>query len=87
MYSHLIQADYASSVLYLLALGLSKSSVIALIMRLTANRKHKLVSWINIGVITLWTLTSIMVISINCTPAGPFRNLESQCPGLVSLTS
>jgi hypothetical protein len=79
-----LQADYASSILYLLALSLSKCSVIALIMRLTTNRQHRQVSWAVIAAVSVWTGTSILAISVSCTPAGPFDNLDEQCSGLVS---
>lgn len=77
-----MQADYASSILYLIALCLSKCSVVALVMRLTSNSKHMLVGWINIGAATIWAVSSILLISINCSPSGPLANLEEQCSGL-----
>lgn len=76
------QADYASTLLYLVALGLSKCSVIALIMRLTSNRQHLVVLYINIGAAVVWALSSFLLITIACSPAQPFRDLASQCSGL-----
>lgn len=53
-------------------------------MRLTAIKKHMFVSWINIGAVVLWSLSSILAITIACAPSGPFENLAGQCTGLFS---
>jgi hypothetical protein len=53
-------------------------------MRLTAVKMHKLVAWVNIGAAIAWAFSSILVITIACTPAGPFTELEGQCSGLFS---
>lgn len=51
-------------------------------MRLTANRKQKLVGWANIGAAGIWGLSSILLLTIQCSPAGPFADLAAQCNGL-----
>lgn len=70
-----------------MALCLSKCSVVALIMRLTRVRKHKIVAWVNIGVAAVWFLSSLLAISVECSPAAPFEDLEGKCHGLVCSVS
>jgi hypothetical protein len=51
-------------------------------MRLTSNKKHKLVGWVNIGAAIFWAFSSILLITIKCGPSAPFIDLSTQCSGL-----
>ena len=51
-------------------------------MRLTSNKNHKRVGWVNIGASIFWALSSILLVTIRCNPAGRFSDLAQQCSGL-----
>ena len=40
------------------------------------------VGWVNIAAAAIWALSSILLISIQCSPSGPFEDLAQQCNGL-----
>lgn len=53
-------------------------------MRLTTNSRHKLVAMINVGAAVFWSLSSVLLVTIKCSPAAPFANLAGTCSGLFS---
>jgi hypothetical protein len=51
-------------------------------MRLTSSHRHLVIDWIIMAVAIVWAVSSILLVTIKCSPAGPFENLEGQCAGL-----
>lgn len=78
---------YISNLLFILVLGLSKSSVVFFLRRLTAARKHKLVFDTANGFVALWTIGSIFAIALQCNASHPWISAGETCSGTVRSTS
>ena len=81
--SNTTQASYASDVLFIFTLYLTKCAVIFLFLRLSPDRKHVMVSKIILGLTTILTIASIFMISFNCTISHPWLFVSSHCTGAI----
>lgn len=79
-----MQIAYASDILYLLALFLSKASVVLLIIRLTPKKPQIRLLQGLLAFSTLWVVISIFVVALRCDLAHPWIQYNVKCPGLVS---
>lgn len=74
---------YTSNLFYILALGLSKSSIIFFLRRLTAARKHKRVFDTANVLVALWTIGSFFAIALQCNLSHPWISTDGTCSGTV----
>ncbi|KAM0723328.1 hypothetical protein Q7P37_001530 [Cladosporium fusiforme] len=72
---------YASFLLFILALGLSKMSVVLFQARLTATRWQKQVFKGLTVLIAIWMAVSILVLALQCDLSSPWKVLGQECPG------
>lgn len=77
------QSAYASDLLYLIVLGLSKCCTSLLYQHLTTHAAR----WIPrslLGVSIIWTIVSIILIGIRCSRTQPWTDINDKCRSLVS---
>jgi len=82
-----LQSAYASDVLYLTTLYLSKCCVHFLYLHLTPNRTHNRASWAVMGLSTVWVICSIFMIGVNCELNQPWANIAARCSSMVRALS
>ncbi|KEQ91015.1 hypothetical protein AUEXF2481DRAFT_521815 [Aureobasidium subglaciale EXF-2481] len=71
----------ASQILYLLTVGLTNLSLTLLMRRIfTTNSKHKLGSYILLGVISAWLVLAVTAIKSNCPSTHILEGQEHTCP-------
>lgn len=77
------QVIFTSDCLFIVALGLSKASVILLIKRLFTRDFHSawLICNILLGLVAAWVIASILILTINCGPES--KLLDHRCTGQV----
>jgi len=80
------QSAIASICLFIIANALSKCSVIFFMKRLfsTDNRTARILCNSLLGLVAVWTLASILALTITCGPSTKFA-LQDRCSGQVSL--
>lgn len=76
---------YAAELLFILALGLAKISVVFFLLRISRVKEHRLAFYIAIGLMAAWTLASFFAIALQCNLAHPWMNVGENCTGMVSL--
>ncbi|KAF2112670.1 hypothetical protein BDV96DRAFT_580187 [Lophiotrema nucula] len=74
--------DFASQILYILTLLLSKSAVIFLYTRLSPRRDHHIASWATLAVSAAWALMSIILIATPCNPLKFWIDGPDRCPDI-----
>lgn len=76
---------YASNLFLILAIGLSKISVISFLRRISrTNTKHKIAFNAAIALTAAWTLGSLLILALQCNLGHPWITVNQQCPGIVS---
>jgi hypothetical protein len=75
---------YGSNILFLIALGLSKASVAALLLRLCVDKTQKRYCIGSLAFVGLWLLASIFVIAFQCNLSHPWILLDEKCDDVVS---
>jgi hypothetical protein len=83
----ILQSAYASDVLYLITLYLSKCFVHFLYLHLTPNRAHNRTSWAVMGLSTVWVICSIFMIGVNCELNQPWADIAARCSNMVRALS
>ena len=78
------QSDYASDILYLVAVYFSKASACGLFLRLTPNKHHVMFCWGILGASSAWLVASILAVAIKCRVSEPWV-VNAQCSGVVSV--
>jgi hypothetical protein len=78
---------YTSNLFFVLALGLSKLSVVFFLMRLTPARHHRRVFWAMAIFVGAWTFASLLAVAVQCDFAQPWILVGERCPGSVRLAS
>ncbi|KAF2497949.1 hypothetical protein BU16DRAFT_439113, partial [Lophium mytilinum] len=73
------KADFASQILYIFTLLLSKGAILFLYLRLSPNRNHAWASWAMLGVSSFWFILSVILISVHCSPFQFWTDGASQC--------
>ncbi|KAK5019803.1 hypothetical protein BJ546DRAFT_1076115 [Cryomyces antarcticus] len=80
---HLLgRAAYASDVLYIFTLFLSKCVMVFLFLRLMPGRSHRIATWATVAASAAWAVVSILLITVNCDPLHPALRLTSGCADL-----
>ncbi|KAL8886437.1 MAG: hypothetical protein Q9215_005861 [Flavoplaca cf. flavocitrina] len=77
------KAAYASDILYLITTYLSKCSVILLLLRLSQDRKHRLIFHATLGATVVVGLALIFAISLRCDLSRPWLIYQEKCPGIL----
>ena len=75
---------YTSNLFFIMAIGLSKISVVRLLHRISRIKQHRLVFNIAVGLIAVWTIASLLAIALQCDLQHPWTSVEEECPGIVS---
>ncbi|KAB8292434.1 hypothetical protein EYC80_008160 [Monilinia laxa] len=73
------QMCYTSLVLFIVSLGLSKSSVVVLLGSLTPDQKHKKIFRAAIGLMVAWTISSTFAVALQCNLTYPWRTIGQRC--------
>lgn len=76
---------YTSLVLFIISLGLSKSSVVVLLASLTPDQKHQKIFKTVISLLVAWTISSTFAVALQCNLAYPWRTIGERCDNAVSL--
>lgn len=78
---------YASTLLYILALFLSKISLLCLIWRLSVERTHVLLAQAGVAIASVVTVASFLMVALGCNFHAPWEQTVSLCDNLVSLSA
>ncbi|KAL9630035.1 MAG: hypothetical protein Q9204_004936 [Flavoplaca sp. TL-2023a] len=76
-------AAYASDIFYLITTYLSKCSVILLLLRLSQDRKHRLIFHATLGATVVVGMALIFAISLRCDLSHPWIFYQEKCPGIL----
>ena len=77
------QLYYTSNIFFFLGLGLSKLSVVMLLLRITPRLRHKRVFYAVAVFVGAWTGAAILALALQCDLAHPWTTLDQRCPGSV----
>ena len=80
------QYYYGSRLLFILVMGASRASVLALLYRLTPIRSHQLCSIVLMVILGGWTLAFFVVFALGCNASRPWAVIGQNCSNLVSST-
>lgn len=81
------QIWYSSTIVFLLALGLSKITCVLAVLRLTAstcNTRIQYLSYLLVVLTGIWTFVGIIVFSTRCDMPHPWKMFGQGCNGAVS---
>lgn len=78
------QAAFASDILYIFTLWLTKCSVALLFIRLTPEQKHIFASYVVLGGSTLLMIVSEILVALRCDISHPWIFVDNGCGDLVS---
>ncbi|KAK5069183.1 hypothetical protein LTR64_008663 [Lithohypha guttulata] len=70
---------YASNLFFILALGLSKVSVVFFLRRISRAKHHKLAYDVVIGLHVLWTVGSFLALALQCDLSSPWTVIGRDC--------
>lgn len=76
---------YTSNLFFLMAIGLSKISVVCFLYRISRVLKHRRVFNIAMALIVAWTIGSLLAIALQCDLRHPWISVDEECPGIVRL--
>lgn len=79
------QRYYASNILFVLAVSLSKASVACFLLQLTPVAKQQRFIHVLLGITIVWGLTFFLAVAFACDLPSPWIWSEQRCPGYVSL--
>jgi len=74
---------YASTLLFVVALGLSKTSVVFFLLRLSPVKHHRRVFNVAVVLVTAWTVGSTFAVALQCNLTHPWILVGERCPGAV----
>ncbi|KAE9367678.1 hypothetical protein N431DRAFT_349139 [Stipitochalara longipes BDJ] len=77
------KAAYSSELLYIMILWLTKCSVALLLLRLSPQREHNLVSYGILASSTVLMIVSVFMVALRCDMAEPWIFINSQCTNLL----
>lgn len=81
-----VQAVVASQIFFLLTMGLTSLSLILLMRRIfSTNTKHKVGSYILLGVISAWLVLAVAAVKSNCPSTHILEGQEHTCANDVSV--
>jgi hypothetical protein len=76
---------YTSNLFFLLAIGLSKISVLCFLHRLSrTNEKHRIAFYTAMGFVAAWTFGSVLAMALQCKLQHPWISVDEECHGIVS---
>jgi len=75
------QMYYASTLFFVIALGLCKISVAFFLLRLTQTKHHRLVFNAAAGFIAVWTVGSLFAVALQCNLSHPWLIVGERCSG------
>jgi hypothetical protein len=75
---------YTSNLFFIMAIGLSKISVVCFLYRISRVKQHRLVFNIANGLIAAWTMGSLLAIALQCNLRHPWISVDEECSGIVS---
>lgn len=78
---------YASVLLFIVALGLSRISVVSFQTRLIASVSQRRVFRCAMLLIAIWTAASFLALALQCSLANPWRVVGQECSRLVRMVS
>ncbi|MCJ1485909.1 hypothetical protein MMC06_006084, partial [Schaereria dolodes] len=81
---HIGKCAYVSDIFFVLAVWLSKCSVIYFLLRLTPNKVHTRIFNGFIGAMTVWLVLSIFLVTLRCNLSHPWIVIGESCPGLLA---
>ncbi|KAF2729964.1 hypothetical protein EJ04DRAFT_57431 [Polyplosphaeria fusca] len=76
--------DFASQILYILGLFLSKCAVLFLYLRLSPARRHHIASWMTVAVSMAWAVIAITLIAVPCNPSIFWIKGPGGCSGIIT---
>lgn len=82
MLSFATQSDYASDLLYILAIYFSKVSAVYLFLRLTPNKRHIRFCYGILGTSSIWVVASLFAAALRCQLSQPWVN-DKHCVNIV----
>jgi hypothetical protein len=68
---------YASQILYILSMGLSKCSTTLFLHNLAQSKKHKVASTVLVALSTAWTVGSCFSIALRGNLSAPWEDVEA----------
>jgi len=77
------KASYASDILYLITIWLTKCSVAFLLLRLSPNRGHNVASIVVLVTSTVFMIVSVFVVALKCDLAHPWMFINEKCTDLL----
>lgn len=72
---------YASTILFIIALGLSKCSIVALLLRMTRKKRQLRIFRATLVLLALWTVASTFATALRCNLKHPWILVGERCPG------
>ncbi len=79
-----VQDVYASDLLYIVGMWLTKCSAAFLFLRLSPDRVHMAAAKALLAASTVFMLISVLAVALRCSLAHPWLVVGEQCSGLVS---
>ena len=76
---------YTSNLFFILALGLSKLSVVLFLLGLSPARHHRRVTLAVAAFVGAWTFASLLAVALQCNLASPWILVGETCSGTVRL--
>ena len=74
---------YGSNILFIVAMGLSKITVVQFLLQLTANPPQRRVFYSALGVISIWTFASLFALALQCDLSHPWLLVGQKCSAVV----
>lgn len=85
-WTSVLQIYYNSSLLIVLALGSSKASVAALLLRLGDKTRHAKLFRAGLTFVICWTIGALCATALQCDPRSSWTSTGDQCKNTVSCT-
>ena len=79
-----MQAVYASQILQIIILCLSKLSLLMVYTKLTPVRKTMIVLWTTVSFVASWGIAAVVALATQCAAPTPWDFLTSHCINRVS---
>ncbi|KAK0715148.1 hypothetical protein B0H67DRAFT_553733 [Lasiosphaeris hirsuta] len=80
-----LQKDgFVADIIYLLALWLTKISIVYLFIRLSPDRNHIRAAYLCLAAATLFLVVTVFTTCLRCNLAAPWLFVGEQCPGLLA---
>lgn len=75
---------YTSNLFFIMAIGLSKISVMCFLRRISRVRQHRIVFNSAIGFVGIWVFASVLALALQCDLGHPWISVGEKCTGMVS---